>query len=80
MGIWDKLANFLGIRKKEAAVLVVGLDNSGKTTILNHFKPEDQKSHVVVPTVGFNVEKFRSKFTHMKICFMVTCDGLTCTF
>ena len=61
MGLFDKLANILGIRKKECNVLVVGLDNSGKSTVLNHFKPEEQKHAEIVPTVGFNVEKFKSR-------------------
>lgn len=56
MGFFNKLFQFLGMRKKEANVIVVGLDNSGKTTILNHLKPEEAKSQEVVPTVGFNVE------------------------
>lgn len=60
MGLFDKLANILGLKKKECNVLVVGLDNSGKSTILNHFKPDDLKSHDIVPTVGFSVEKFKS--------------------
>lgn len=51
----------LGLRKKECNVLVVGLDNSGKSTLLNHFKPEEQQNANIVPTVGFNVEKFKSK-------------------
>ena len=42
-------------------MLVVGLDNSGKSTILNHFMPEEQKRPDIVPTVGFNVEKFKSR-------------------
>lgn len=60
MGFFDKLANFLGLKKKECSVLVVGLDNSGKSTILNHFKPDEEKYHNIVPTVGFTVEKFKS--------------------
>ena len=40
MGLFSKLAEFLGVKKKEANVVVVGLDNSGKTTILNYMKPE----------------------------------------
>ncbi|ESO88897.1 hypothetical protein LOTGIDRAFT_204362 [Lottia gigantea] len=58
MGLLDRLARWLGMKKKEANVLVVGLDNSGKTTILNYLKPEECKSHDIVPTVGFSVEKF----------------------
>jgi ADP-ribosylation factor-like protein 6 len=40
MGMFDKLAIWLGVKKKEASVLCVGLDNSGKTTIINHLKPD----------------------------------------
>jgi ADP-ribosylation factor-like protein 6 len=59
MGLFDRLATFLGIRKKDCSVLVVGLDNSGKTTVLNHFKPAETKETNVVPTIGFSVEKFK---------------------
>ncbi|KAF2356813.1 Small GTP-binding protein domain [Trinorchestia longiramus] len=61
MGLFDKLAFSLGLKKREANVLVVGLDNAGKSTVLNHFKPEDQRTSDVVPTVGYNVEKFKTK-------------------
>ena len=40
MGIFDKLANFLRLKKKEINILCIGLDNSGKTTIINRLKPE----------------------------------------
>jgi len=69
MGLFDRLANILGLRKKECNVLVVGLDNSGKSTILNHFKPADEKYHNIVPTVGFSVEKFKS----IKFCSTTYC-------
>lgn len=59
MGFFDGFLRFLGVRKKEANVVVVGLDNSGKSTILNQLKPEEAKCHEVVPTIGFNVEKFK---------------------
>ena len=45
MGFLDRLSEVLGIRKKECNVLVVGLDNSGKSTLLNHFKPEENQVH-----------------------------------
>ncbi|XP_064605565.1 ADP-ribosylation factor-like protein 6 [Liolophura sinensis] len=61
MGLFDYLAKWLGLKKKEVNVLVVGLDNSGKSTIINHFKTEESKSHDIVPTIGFNVEKFKNK-------------------
>ncbi|XP_069101080.1 ADP-ribosylation factor-like protein 6 [Argopecten irradians] len=61
MGFFSSLANFLGLKKKEAKLLVIGLDNSGKTTILEQLKPEEKRTGDVAPTVGFNVEKFKSK-------------------
>ncbi|RWS24330.1 ADP ribosylation factor 79F-like protein [Leptotrombidium deliense] len=60
MPFLNKLLKILGIRKGEANILVVGLDNSGKTTILNCFKSRDEKTEEVVPTVGFNVERFKT--------------------
>jgi len=61
MGLFDRLANLLGLRKKEVNVLVVGLNNSGKSTVINNFKREDDRCIDIVPTVGFNVEKFACK-------------------
>ena len=43
MGLFDKLASWLGVKKKEVHVICVGLDNSGKTTIINQLKPEKVK-------------------------------------
>ena len=43
-------------------ILVVGLDNSGKTTIINQLKPgvkgQTTQSSEVTPTVGFSLEEF----------------------
>lgn len=61
MGLWERLSNLFRFKKREVNVLVVGLNNSGKSTVINHFKNEEEKAHEIVPTVGFNVEKFRSK-------------------
>lgn len=61
MGLFGRLSSWLGVKKKEANVLVVGLDNSGKTTIINHIKPPEAKSTDIVPTIGFTVEKFATK-------------------
>ncbi|XP_032386208.1 ADP-ribosylation factor-like protein 6 isoform X1 [Etheostoma spectabile] len=77
MGLLDKLSGWLGLRKKEVNVLCLGLDNSGKTTIINQLKPSHNSNHVgplseewkhvsqtqapeIVPTIGFNIEKFKS--------------------
>lgn len=60
MPFFNRLFTFLGIKKREVNILVVGLDNSGKTTVLNRFKSQgDNTVNEVVPTVGFNVEKFK---------------------
>uniref|UniRef100_A0A3Q3GSK3 ADP-ribosylation factor-like protein 6 n=1 Tax=Labrus bergylta TaxID=56723 RepID=A0A3Q3GSK3_9LABR len=58
MGLLDKLSGWLGLRKKEVNVMCLGLDNSGKTTIINQLKPTPAQE--IVPTIGFNIEKFKS--------------------
>jgi ADP-ribosylation factor-like protein 6 len=37
--MFSMLANAFGFSKKEAKILIVGLDNSGKTTLIQHLKP-----------------------------------------
>ena len=39
MGFLETLATWLSLKRKEAYVLCVGLDNSGKSTIINKLKP-----------------------------------------
>lgn len=55
---------FRGKRHK-IRVLLLGLDNAGKTTTLYRLKVES--SIMTVPTVGFNIESFildkKQKFT-----------------
>ncbi|XP_072301219.1 ADP-ribosylation factor-like protein 6 isoform X2 [Eucyclogobius newberryi] len=46
MGLLDKLSGWLGLRKKEVNVLCLGLDNSGKTTIINQLKPANHSNHL----------------------------------
>ena len=58
MDLMKLLSNAFGFSKKEARVLVVGLDNSGKTTIIQHLRPRNSKVVEVTPTVGFSVEEF----------------------
>merc|ERR1711998_617572 len=50
MGLWSS--------KEEIKVCVVGLDNSGKSTILNKMKPKEASINEVTPTVGFTTEEF----------------------
>ncbi len=40
MGLFKAIAAALGFSKKEARILVIGLDNSGKTTLIHHLKPK----------------------------------------
>ncbi|MBX9694014.1 MAG: hypothetical protein K2Z81_16635 [Cyanobacteria bacterium] len=40
MGLFDMLSSAFGVGRREARILVVGLDNSGKTTLINHLKPK----------------------------------------
>ncbi|XP_077584778.1 ADP-ribosylation factor-like protein 6 isoform X2 [Stigmatopora nigra] len=44
MGLLDKLSGWLGVRKKEVNVLCLGLDNSGKSTIINQMKPTNHSN------------------------------------
>jgi ADP-ribosylation factor-like protein 6 len=49
----------MGWSKKEARILVIGLDNSGKTTMIQYLKPQKGgQASEVTPTVGFQVEEF----------------------
>nr|4V0K_A Chain A, Arf-like Small Gtpase [Chlamydomonas reinhardtii]4V0K_B Chain B, Arf-like Small Gtpase [Chlamydomonas reinhardtii]4V0L_A Chain A, ARF-LIKE SMALL GTPASE [Chlamydomonas reinhardtii]4V0L_B Chain B, ARF-LIKE SMALL GTPASE [Chlamydomonas reinhardtii]4V0M_A Chain A, ARF-LIKE SMALL GTPASE [Chlamydomonas reinhardtii]4V0M_C Chain C, ARF-LIKE SMALL GTPASE [Chlamydomonas reinhardtii]4V0M_G Chain G, ARF-LIKE SMALL GTPASE [Chlamydomonas reinhardtii]4V0N_A Chain A, ARF-LIKE SMALL GTPASE [Chlamy len=46
-----------GAASKKVNVLVVGLDNSGKTTIIERLKPRPRQAAEVAPTVGFTVDE-----------------------
>lgn len=45
--------------EKEARILVLGLDNAGKTTILKAMSEEDVTN--IMPTQGFNIKALVSK-------------------
>ena len=55
MGIFKRL--FGGFQKSKMKILFVGLDNSGKTTVMQVMKPK-KASLETVPTVGFVEETF----------------------
>jgi ADP-ribosylation factor-like protein 6 len=61
MGLLDKLGSVFSSRKRDFNLLVVGLDNSGKTTIVNCLKPSGAKAATIAPTVGFTVDKINAK-------------------
>lgn len=53
MGVWiSRMLNLFG--DQEARILVLGLDNAGKTTILYRLQVGEVVS--TIPTIGFNVE------------------------
>ena len=49
MGLWKS--------KMESNVICIGLDNSGKSTLINYIKPLNERAPDIVPTVGFAVQK-----------------------
>lgn len=57
MGFLERLSKLFGVKKQDASILCLGLDNSGKTSIINKLKPEQAQTSDIVPTVGFTVEK-----------------------
>lgn len=66
MGLLDKLSIWLGRGQTEVTVLVLGLDNSGKSTLLNALRPPEQRASNTVPTVAHQQEHFSSKHCHNK--------------
>jgi ADP-ribosylation factor-like protein 6 len=58
MGLFSMLAKAFGWSKKQVQVIVIGLDNSGKSTILNALKPKSAAKYEMTPTVGYKVEGF----------------------
>mmetsp|Transcript_32387 Transcript_32387/g.104582 ORF Transcript_32387/g.104582 Transcript_32387/m.104582 type:complete len:191 (-) Transcript_32387:324-896(-) len=60
MGLFSMFSGLFGGGGKstKARILCVGLDNSGKSTIINFLKPKKTAPGDVVPTVGFSVDEF----------------------
>lgn len=43
--------------RNDRRLLLVGLDGAGKSTILQHLKPDDNEPSLsTMPTIGFNIE------------------------
>jgi ADP-ribosylation factor-like protein 6 len=51
-------------KPKQISILIIGLNNSGKSSIVNFFKNKDDRKSISVPTVGFNIEHFESKLNN----------------
>lgn len=62
MGMFHNLTDFIKVKKDKMTILVLGLNNSGKSTIINHFKKSNEQSVIAVPTIGFLVEQFYCKY------------------
>ncbi|TDG42884.1 hypothetical protein AWZ03_010704 [Drosophila navojoa] len=58
MGMLHNLTGLIKVKKDKMTILVLGLNNSGKSTIINHFKKSNEQSAIMVPTVGFLIEQF----------------------
>lgn len=72
MGMFDNFLSLLKINKEKMTVLVVGLNNSGKSSIIQHFKRRNEpNSYIAIPTVGFAHEEFYSNdYTNVGILLM----------
>mmetsp|Transcript_2773 Transcript_2773/g.6943 ORF Transcript_2773/g.6943 Transcript_2773/m.6943 type:complete len:179 (+) Transcript_2773:184-720(+) len=57
----------LGGGKQQVQVLVVGLDASGKSTIIEKLKPDAHQNMEIAPTVGFNVDEFQKGSVNFKV-------------
>ena len=58
------------LRKKDARLLIAGLDSAGKTTILHKLKKGQLKLNRpvnTIPTLNFNVENWRYKNVHFSV-------------
>ena len=63
---------------KEVRILILGLDNAGKTTILYRLQNESDEAVQTIPTIGFNVETLQYK--NIKVCFgLVGVDRVLCS-
>jgi ADP-ribosylation factor-like protein 2 len=51
-------------RERELRLLILGLDNAGKTTIMKKISGED--IHEISPTVGFNIKSLEYKGNETK--------------
>lgn len=60
MGLLDKLSGWLGRGRAELTLLVLGLDNSGKSSLLNALRPPEQRLPHLPPTVAPQQDHFQS--------------------
>lgn len=58
-------------KPKQISILIIGLNNSGKSTIVNFFKNKDDRKSISVPTIGFNIEHFESEWKSFAFTFSI---------
>lgn len=75
MGLFDKLAGWLGLKKKEVNVLCLGLDNSGKTTIINQLKPTN-----VSGTISLYTMMAPTHYIHLLVCCKIYLSLSRCLY
>ena len=57
--LFEQLLKWVGLGTEKVDVLVVGLDNSGKTTLCNYLVNGEKRSNRdTVPTVGYETQEF----------------------
>ncbi|KAF0978316.1 hypothetical protein FDP41_002831 [Naegleria fowleri] len=52
------MGGFSSKKKESVKIVCCGLDNSGKSTIINYLKPKKERESNVVPTIGYSQESF----------------------
>lgn len=60
---------------KEVRILILGLDNAGKTTILYRLQNESDEAVQTIPTIGFNVETLQYKNIKVRTGFYGSWDS-----
>jgi hypothetical protein len=63
---------------KEVRILILGLDNAGKTTILYRLQNESDEAVQTIPTIGFNVETLQYKNIKVCCCVVYLCTVFEC--
>jgi ADP-ribosylation factor family len=65
---------------KEVRILILGLDNAGKTTILYRLQNESDEAVQTIPTIGFNVETLQYKNIKVRTLFfsMLSSESIRC--
>ena len=63
---------------KEVRILILGLDNAGKTTILYRLQNESDEAVQTIPTIGFNVETLQYKNIKVCCCVAYLCTVFEC--